>query len=109
MTTARRKGHEEAAMFRVGRVGLFALGALLMLAAHGSAQTLPTGIAGVVRDSSGGVMPGVTVEASSDVLIEKVRTAVTDEHGEYKITDIRPGTFAVTFSLAGFSTIKREG
>ena len=56
------------------------------------AQTLPTGIAGVVKDSSGAVMPGVTVEASSDVLIEKVRTAVSDEHGEYKIIDLRPGT-----------------
>src|SRR5262245_60191304 len=96
-------------MVRSGKVGCFALGALLMLAAYASAQTLPTGIAGVVKDSSGAVMPGVTVEASSDVLIEKVRTAVSDEHGEYKITDLRPGTYAVTFSLTGFSTIKREG
>src|SRR5262245_10221978 len=95
-------------MVRSGKVGCFALGALMMFAAHVSAQTLPTGIAGVVKDSSGAVMPGVTVEASSDVLIEKVRTAVSDEHGEYKITDLRPGTYSVTFSLTGFSTIKRE-
>ena len=72
------------------------------------AQTLPTSIVGVVRDSSGGVMPGVTVEASSPALIEKVRTAVTDEHGEYKIIDLRPGTYSVTFALTGFSVIKRE-
>ena len=53
-------------------------------------------------------MPGVTVEASSAALIEKVRTVVSDEHGEYKIVDLRPGTYTVTFSLTGFSTIKRE-
>ena len=85
-----------------------ALLASLFIPTNLFAQTLPTGIAGVVKDSSGAVMPGVTVEASSDVLIEKVRTAVSDEHGEYKITDLRPGTYAVTFSLAGFSTIRRE-
>lgn len=85
-----------------------ALAALLFASAPAFTQTLPTSIAGVVKDSSGGVVPGVTVEASSDVLIEKVRSAVTDEHGEYKIVDLRPGTYAVTFSLTGFSTIKRE-
>ena len=95
-------------MNRLLRVAAVAV-ALWGFAAHASAQTLPTSIAGVVRDSSGGVMPGVTVEASSDVLIEKVRTAITDEHGEYKIIDLRPGTYAVTFSLTGFSTIKRDG
>ena len=95
-------------MNRLLRVTAIAV-ALWGFVAHASAQTLPTSIAGVVRDSSGGVMPGVTVEAASDVLIEKVRTAITDEHGEYKIIDLRPGTYAVTFSLTGFSTIKRDG
>ena len=66
-------------------------------------------IAGLVRDSSGAVLPGVTVEASSDVLIEKVRTAVTDGTGRYQIVDLRAGTYAVTFTLPGFSTVKREG
>src|SRR5262245_5326607 len=108
-TVSRRGRMRRNYMVRMARGSVFALAALLLVAAHGSAQTLPTGIAGVVKDSSGAVMPGVTVEASSDVLIEKVRTAVSDEHGEYKITDLRPGTYAVTFSLTGFSTIKREG
>ena len=85
-----------------------ALLASLFIPTNLLAQTLPTGIAGVVKDSSGAVIPGVTVEASSDVLIEKVRTAVSDERGEYKITDLRPGTYVVTFTLVGFSTIRRE-
>jgi hypothetical protein len=66
-------------------------------------------IAGVVRDSSGAVLPGVTVEASSPVLIEKVRTAVTDSGGQYRIIDLRPGTYSLTFTLTGFSTVRREG
>ena len=79
-------------MVRIAKVSMLALGALLILAAHGSAQTLPTGIAGVVKDTSGAVMPGVTIEAASPALIEKVRTAVSDENGQYKITDLRPGS-----------------
>jgi hypothetical protein len=66
-------------------------------------------ITGVVKDTSGAVMPGVTVEASSPALIEKVRTVVSDAAGVYKIIDLRPGTYAVTFALSGFSTVKREG
>jgi hypothetical protein len=65
-------------------------------------------IAGVVRDSSGAVLPGVTVEASSPALIEKTRSAVTDGQGAYKIIDLRPGTYSVSFALAGFSTVRRE-
>jgi hypothetical protein len=65
-------------------------------------------IGGVVRDSSGALMPGVTVEAASDALIEKVRTAVTDSNGEYLIVNLRPGTYQVTFTLQGFATLKRE-
>src|SRR6186713_693037 len=66
-------------------------------------------IAGVVRDTSGAVLPGVTVEASSPALIEKVRTAVTDGSGLYQVVNLRPGTYTLTFSLSGFSTVRREG
>lgn len=66
-------------------------------------------IAGAVKDASGAVLPGVTVEAASPALIEKVRSAVTDSTGQYRIENLRPGTYAVTFSLPGFSTFKREG
>ena len=67
------------------------------------------GIAGVVQDTSGAVLPGVTVEAASPALIEKVRTVVSDGEGRYSIVDLRPGTYVVTFTLTGFSTVKREG
>ena len=66
-------------------------------------------ITGVVKDTTGAVLPGVTVEASSPALIEKVRTAVTDGAGVYKIVDLRPGVYAVTFILGSFSTLRREG
>lgn len=68
-----------------------------------------SGIAGVVKDATGGVLPGVTVEAASPALIEKVRTVVTDGDGNYKLVDLRPATYTVTFTLPGFSTVKREG
>jgi hypothetical protein len=66
-------------------------------------------ITGVVRDASGGVLPGVTVEAASPVLIEKTRSVITDASGQYRIVDLRPGTYSVTMSLQGFTTLKREG
>jgi carboxypeptidase family protein len=66
-------------------------------------------IAGVVKDASGAVLPGVTVEAASPALIEQTRSVVTDGSGQYKIVDLRPGTYSVTFALPGFSTVKREG
>src|SRR5512145_2869678 len=66
-------------------------------------------ITGTVRDSSGGVLPGVLVEASSPALIEKVRTAVTDGTGQYRIVDLRPGVYSVTFTLSGFNTYRRDG
>ena len=65
-------------------------------------------LTGTVRDASGAVLPGVTVEASSPALIEKTRTAVTDGSGQYRIIDLRPGTYSLTFTLAGFSTVKRD-
>ena len=75
-----------------------------------SAQVADTAsLAGVVRDTSGAVLPGVTVEASSSALIDKVRSVVTDSQGLYRIVALRPGTYVMTFSLPGFNTLKREG
>lgn len=81
---------------------------VVFLPAVTCAQSVTTGaIAGVVKDSTGAVLPGVTVEASSPALIEKVRTAVTDANGNYKIIELRPGTYTVTFTLQGFTTLRR--
>jgi carboxypeptidase family protein len=76
-----------------------------MLPASAYAQAT---LAGVVKDSSGGVLPGVTVEATSPSIIEKSRTATTDSTGQYRITELTPGNYTVTFTLSGFATIKRE-
>jgi hypothetical protein len=93
---------------RIGRVIVGT--SLLLLPVAAWAQTAASGtIAGVVRDPSGAVLPGVTVEAASPVLIEKARTVVTDGQGLYRIVDLRPGTYIVTFTLSGFSTFRREG
>lgn len=80
---------------------------LTLIPAAAAAQT--SGMAGVVRDTTGAVLPGVTVEASSPALIEKFRSVITDGNGLYRILDLRPGVYTVTFSLAGFATIRREG
>jgi hypothetical protein len=82
-----------------------AAGVCLLSSSLASAQTL----AGTVHDSSGAVLPGVTVEASSPVLIEKARTAVADGTGTYQIPNLQPGTYKLTFTLQGFSTVVREG
>ncbi|HEY6509900.1 MAG TPA: carboxypeptidase regulatory-like domain-containing protein, partial [Vicinamibacterales bacterium] len=66
-------------------------------------------ISGVIRDASDAVLPGVTVEATSPVLIEKARTVVSDGTGQYRMTDLLPGSYVLTFSLQGFTTVKREG
>src|SRR5688572_29573164 len=66
-------------------------------------------ITGVVKDASGAVMPGVTVEASSPALIEKVRSVITDGTGQYRVENLRPGSYSVTFTLPGFSTVRRDG
>src|SRR3954453_2237486 len=81
----------------------------LMAPTPASAQLGSSGITGVVRDATGGVLPGVTVEASSPALIEKVRSVTAEEQGVYRIVDLRPGTYSVTFTLTGFSTVRREG
>ena len=90
-----------ARVFRVLTVCFF-----LMAPAAARAQSA---ISGIARDSSGALLPGVTVEASSSVLIEKVRTVVTDSEGRYSIVDLRPGPYVVVFTLAGFSVLRREG
>ena len=87
----------------------FVLAALVCLLALPAAARAQSAIAGVVKDASGAVLPGVTVEASSDVLIEKSRVAVTDGSGAYKLINLRPGTYLVTITLTGFQTFKREG
>jgi hypothetical protein len=92
-------------MRRVVKV-VAAIAGILLLPSLASAQAT---IAGVVRDASAAVLPGVSVEAASPVLIEKSRTVVSDGTGQYRITDLPPGTYVLTFSLAGFSTVKREG
>src|SRR5262245_11337320 len=85
-------------------------GALILLPAVSRAQGTGSGtIAGTAKDASGGVLPGVTVEAAMPALIEKTRTTITDERGEYKIIELRPGTYTVTFMLTGFNTFKRDG
>ena len=65
-------------------------------------------LAGTVRDASGAVLPGVTVEAASPALIEKTKTAVTNGSGQYRIVDLRAGTYSMTFTLPGFNVVKRE-
>src|SRR5262245_51659319 len=82
------------------------LTAVVMLPSLASAQGTLTG---TVRDESGAVLPGVTVDASSPALIEKVRTAATDGAGQYRITGLNPGTYVLTFTLTGFNSVKREG
>jgi hypothetical protein len=90
------------------RLGVKALAivALILIPTGARAQAV---IAGSVRDTSGAVLPGVTVEASSPALIEKVRTTISDSGGQYRIEDLRPGVYKVTFTLPGFSTFEREG
>src|SRR6476620_12295733 len=87
----------------LGRVVL--VGCLLLVPVVAVAQGA---IAGQVKDTSGAVLPGVTVEAASPVLIEKTRTAVTDGAGNYKIENLRPGMSSVSFTLTGFNTFKRD-
>ena len=92
-------------MLRIARVAsVFGFAVFLPVAAFAQAT-----ISGVVKDASGAVLPGVTVEASSPALIEKVRTAVTDGTGQYAIENLRPGIYSVRFTLAGFAAAQRDG
>src|SRR5580692_8734063 len=93
-------------MYRLTRLSSLVLMCLVLIPALASAQG---SITGVVKDSSGAVLPGVTVEAASPVLIERVRTVATDGTGQYRIVDLRPGNYTVTFTLTGFVPVKREG
>jgi len=97
--------HVERARF-LATVGIVAL--LCHVNAYGQGATQAS-ITGVVRDASGAVLPGVTVEASSPVLIEKSRTAITNGTGRYQVVGLLPGSYSVTYTLAGFSTVRREG
>src|SRR6185437_1133150 len=91
-------------MRRLAVVLLAMVVAILILPRTGYAQSA---IAGVVKDSTGAVLPGVTVEVTSPVLIEKTKTGVTDSNGQYRIVDLRPGTYSATFTLTGFTTVRR--
>jgi Carboxypeptidase regulatory-like domain len=94
-------------MFRIVKAIMVVVALLVVPAmAHAQAQA---SIVGTVKDSSGAVIPGVTVEASSPVLIEKMRTVITNESGQYSIEGLRSGSYSVTFTLPGFTTVKREG
>ena len=84
-------------------------GVLLLVPHTASGQAASGAIAGSVEDTTGGALPGVTVEVASPALIEGLRTAFTDGQGNYRITDLRPGVYDVTFRLPGFSTVVREG
>src|SRR5713226_8512873 len=86
---------------------IVAVALLALWPAFASAQT--SSIAGQVKDTSGAVLPGVTVEVSSPALIEKVRSATTDASGQYKIVSLRPGTYSITFTLPGFNVFRRDG
>src|SRR5688572_7296203 len=86
---------------------LVAVACVVLAPVIASAQT--STISGTVRDASGGVLPGVTIEVASPVLIEKVRTTVSDGDGKFTVVSLRPGTYTVTFSLTGFSTYVRDG
>src|SRR5688500_19341335 len=89
----------------VARTFLLVLASLVLMPAAARAQSVFTG---TVKDTSGAVMPGVTVVAASPVLIEKVKSAVTDENGQYRIVDLRPGRCTLTFTLPRFNTVTRE-
>src|SRR5207249_4325603 len=91
---------------RVAAMALAGLAVLTLLADRVEAQSA---IAGVVKDATGAVLPGVTVEARSPVLIEQVKTVTTDAAGLYRIIDLRPGSYVVTFTLPGFNVVRREG
>src|SRR5437667_210308 len=100
--------HEQGRIMVMGRLLRFVAGLTFAILVPATVFAQAS-ITGIVKDASGAVLPGVTVEASSPVLIEKVRSAITDGTGQYRIVDLRAGTYTVTFTLTGFNTVKREG
>src|SRR5919106_1753318 len=100
LTDWRGKSFDERAVRAFVRACILLFAGVIALPSLAHAQA---SVAGTVRDASGAVLPGVTVEVSSPVLIEKVRTALTDNTGQYRITELRPGTYGMTFTLPGFT------
>ena len=93
---------------RIGMLSLFA--SIVLVSANAYSQNATSGtVVGQVKDASGGVLPGVTVEASSPALIEKLRSVSTDDEGRYRLVDLPPGLYSVTFTLAGFRPERHEG
>ena len=90
------------------RLGASVVLSLACVAWSAAAAHAQSAIAGLVKDTSGAVLPGVVVEATSDALIERTRSVATDGQGQYRIVDLRPGIYTVTFALAGFQTVRRE-
>jgi len=86
-----------------GWSNLLAAGVLVLLLPAPAAAQGGASISGVVKDASGAVLPGVTVEAANPALIEKVRSTITDGSGQYRIIELLPGTYTVTFTLTGFA------
>jgi hypothetical protein len=91
------------------RIGFAAVALVMMLISFPTRVHAQSAIVGVVKDTSDALLPGVTVEVASPALIEKIKSVVTDDHGLYRIVDLRPGVYSVTFTLGGFKTVKREG
>jgi hypothetical protein len=96
-------------MARRGVVRLVVCASAIVLLLAPAAYAQDAAIAGIVKDNSGGVIPGATVTATSPVLIEQQRVAITDGEGRYTITQLRPGVYTVTITLQGFATVVREG
>lgn len=97
---------ERTGAARLAGMSLLVLGCLAFLPGTAHAQSA---FSGIVRDTSGAVLPGVTIEAASPVLIEKSRTVITNESGRYNLVDLRPGGYKLTFMLSGFTTLVRDG
>lgn len=87
---------------------VLALASLPLAAPLAAAQSSSAGLVGLVRDTSGAALPGVTVEVSSPALIDRLKTTVTTETGSYQVVDLRPGEYTVTFSLPGFQTVRQS-
>src|ERR1035437_10184398 len=100
------RGGNTMSISRYAAVALAVVAGVIVMPNAAYAQSA---IAGVVKDTSGAVLPGVTVEAASPALIEKTRTVATDNEGQYKIIDLRPGPYTVTLSVEGFNRVVREG